>query len=121
MSANGFKWKERNKLVIFVFFDQMCTTLLICIQSMHFLFVSSINAYKCHIINFLLTSLARSLQRNIGPRSFCTNSRINLNCFRTFLVLLWFFLYKWKLLGGGSNHPPQPPPPTLPTALLSQL
>ena len=26
---------------------------------MHFLFVSSINAYKCHIINFLLTSLAR--------------------------------------------------------------
>jgi hypothetical protein len=24
---------------------------------MHFLFVSSINVYKCHIINFLLTSL----------------------------------------------------------------
>jgi hypothetical protein len=24
---------------------------------MHFLFVASINAYKCHIINFLLTSL----------------------------------------------------------------
>jgi hypothetical protein len=40
---------------------------------MHFLFVSSINAYKCHIINFLLTSLARYVQRNIGPRSFCTN------------------------------------------------
>ena len=40
---------------------------------MHFLFVSTINAYKCHIINFLLTSLARYVQRNIGPRSFCTN------------------------------------------------
>jgi hypothetical protein len=38
----------------------------------YFLFVSNINTYityKCHIINFLLTSLAR----NIGPRSFCTN------------------------------------------------
>jgi hypothetical protein len=39
----------------------------------NFLFVSSINANNCHIINFLLTSLARYLQRNIGPRSFCTN------------------------------------------------
>ena len=28
---------------------------------------------SCNIINFLLTSLARSLLRNIGPRSFCTN------------------------------------------------
>ena len=57
------------------FFDRMCTTsttLLVAwaFQIMHFLFVSSINAYKCHIINFLLTSLARSLQRNIGPRFF---------------------------------------------------
>ena len=26
-----------------------------------------------YIINFLLTSLARYVQRNIGPRSFCTN------------------------------------------------
>jgi hypothetical protein len=26
--------------------------------------------YKCHIINFLLTSLAWSLQRNIGPSPF---------------------------------------------------
>jgi hypothetical protein len=33
---------------------------LSAVQIMHFLFVSSINAYKCHIINFLLTSLARS-------------------------------------------------------------
>ena len=40
---------------------------------MHFLFVSGINAYQCHIINFLLTSLARYVQRNIGPPSFCTN------------------------------------------------
>jgi hypothetical protein len=39
---------------------------------MHFLFVSSINAYKCHIIKFLLTLLARYVQRNIGPRPFCT-------------------------------------------------
>jgi hypothetical protein len=29
--------------------------------------------YKCHIINFLLTSLAWYVQRNIGPQSFCTN------------------------------------------------
>jgi hypothetical protein len=42
-------------------------------QIMHFLLVSSINAFKCHIINFLLTSLARYVQRNIGPQSFCTN------------------------------------------------
>jgi hypothetical protein len=26
-------------------------------QVMHFFFVSSINAYKCHIINFLLTTI----------------------------------------------------------------
>jgi hypothetical protein len=69
--------KEGIHCYFFVFFDRMCTTLLICISShafqvMHFLFVSSVNA-KCHIINFLLTSLAWSLQRNIGPRSFCTN------------------------------------------------
>ena len=29
-----------------------------------------------HTINFLLTSLARYVQRNIGPRSFCTNLAI---------------------------------------------
>jgi hypothetical protein len=29
--------------------------------------------YKCHIINLLLTSFARYVQRNIGPRFFCTN------------------------------------------------
>jgi hypothetical protein len=29
--------------------------------------------YKCHIINFLLTSFARYVQRNIGPQSFRTN------------------------------------------------
>ena len=40
---------------------------------MHEFLVSSINAYKCYIVNFLLTSLARYVQRNIGPRSFCTN------------------------------------------------
>jgi hypothetical protein len=58
-------------------------TLLICIiafQIMHFLFVSSINAYKCHIINFLLTSLARSLQRNIGrARSVQKRPRSNIS------------------------------------------
>jgi hypothetical protein len=59
-----------NTLVIFVFFDQMCTTLLKCITNHAFLVCFK---YKCHIINFLLTSLARSLQKNIGPRSFCTN------------------------------------------------
>jgi hypothetical protein len=74
MSANGFKWKGRNTLAIFVFFDQMFTTLLIySFQIMYFSVVSSINAYKSHIINFLLTSLALSLQTNIGPRIFCTN------------------------------------------------
>jgi hypothetical protein len=29
--------------------------------------------FSCHIIDFLLTSLAWSLQGNIGPRSLCTN------------------------------------------------
>ena len=29
--------------------------------------------YKCHIINFLLASLARSEQWNIRPQCFCTN------------------------------------------------
>ena len=41
-----------------------------------FLFVSSINAYKCHIINFLFTSLALYMYTekcSIGPWSFCTN------------------------------------------------
>jgi hypothetical protein len=72
MSANGFKWKGRNTSVICVFFDQMCTTLLICISNYA---ISCVNAYKCHIINFLLTSLAWTLQRNIEPRprgSVCT-------------------------------------------------
>ena len=66
--------KEGITLIFFVFFDQMCTTLLICISNHVFLaFFSSTNANKCHIINFLLTSLARNAQRNIGSRSFCTN------------------------------------------------
>ncbi len=39
-------------------------------QIIHFLFVSSINALN-HIINFLLPSLVRSVQRNIGHPSFC--------------------------------------------------
>jgi hypothetical protein len=57
-------------LVFFVLFDQICTTLLICISNHAFLVCFK---YKCHIINFLLTSLARYVQRNIGPQSFCTN------------------------------------------------
>ena len=58
----------------FLFSSFKCVPLYKCaFQIMHFLFVSSINAYKCHIINFLLTSLAWSLQRNIGPWSLCTN------------------------------------------------
>ena len=65
ISANVFSaWKSRNTLVFFVFF-----------RIMHFLFDSSMNAYKCHIVNCLLTSLARYVQRNIGPRptgSVCT-------------------------------------------------
>jgi glucosamine 6-phosphate synthetase-like amidotransferase/phosphosugar isomerase protein len=50
----------------------MCTTLLIYAfhnnDIMHFLFVSSINAYiyKCHIINFLLNSLAHYEYRGIS-------------------------------------------------------
>ena len=66
--------KEGITLIFFVF-DQMCTNmLLICISNHVFLgFFSSTNANKCHIINFLLTSLARNAQRNIGSRSFCTN------------------------------------------------
>jgi hypothetical protein len=64
-----FSGKEGITMIFFVFFDQMCTacTLLICISNHDFLGVfSSINANKCHIINFLLTSLARYAQRNIG-------------------------------------------------------
>ena len=57
-------------MVFFVFFDQMCTTLLICISNHAFLVCFK---YKCHIINFLLTSLAQYVHRNIGPRSFFTN------------------------------------------------
>ena len=47
----------------------MCTTLLICISNHAFVVCFK---YKGHIINFLLTSLARYVQRNIGPRSLCT-------------------------------------------------
>ena len=65
-----FSAKEEITLVFFVFFDQMCTTLLICISNHAFLVCFK---YKCHVINFLLTSFARYVQRNIGPRSFCTN------------------------------------------------
>jgi hypothetical protein len=45
-------------------------TILICISNHAFLICFK---YKCHIINILLTSLARYVQRNIGPRSFFTN------------------------------------------------
>jgi hypothetical protein len=69
-----FSGKEGN-IAIFCFLRPNVhhATNIYAFQIMHFLFVSSINAYKCHIINFLLTSLARHVQTNIGPRSFCTN------------------------------------------------
>ena len=41
-------------------FDQMCTTLLICISNHAFL-------------KLFIYSLAQYMQRIIGPRSFCTN------------------------------------------------
>ena len=44
ISANGVKWKGRNTLVMFVFFGQMCTTLLICISNHAFLVCFE---YKC--------------------------------------------------------------------------
>jgi hypothetical protein len=98
-----FLVKKKEYIGIFVFFDRMCTTLLICISN-HVLFVSSINAYKCHIINFLLTSLAGYMcrersdfdlfvqtspyglglyKKDLGPIFFCTdlmfgNARIKL-------------------------------------------
>ena len=61
-----------NTSVFLVFFDQMCTVVLlrICISNHAFLICFK---YKCHIINFLLTSLARCVQINIGPQPFCTN------------------------------------------------
>ena len=71
-----FCGKEGITLAFFVFFDQMH---VYHATNMHFLnhdflgVFSSINANKCHIINYLLTSLARYAQRNIGSRSFCTN------------------------------------------------
>ena len=54
--------------------DHVSENDLYAFQIMYFLFVSCINAYKCHTTNFLLiTSLARYLQRYIEPPSFCTN------------------------------------------------
>ena len=44
VSANGFFWKRRNTLVFFVFFDQICPTLLICISNNAFLVCFE---YKC--------------------------------------------------------------------------
>jgi hypothetical protein len=67
-----FSGKEGIHWYFLVFFHQICR-LPRYYSNMHFLFVSSINAYECHIINFLLTPLARYVQRNIGPQSFCTN------------------------------------------------
>jgi hypothetical protein len=77
---------KEGTLVIFVFFDQMCTTLLRCISNHAFLVCFSIglNAYKCAIIiNFLLTLLARYAQtspygldlykNDLGPILFCTD------------------------------------------------
>ena len=53
-----FSGKEGINLVFFVFFDQMCTTLLICISNHAFLVCFKYKClYNCHIINFLLTSL----------------------------------------------------------------
>ena len=37
---------------------------------------------KCHIINYLLTSLARSAQRNIRPRSFAQTSPYGLGLYK---------------------------------------
>ena len=45
-------------MVFFVFFDQMCTTLLICISNHAFLVCLK---YKCHINNKLLINLACSV------------------------------------------------------------
>ena len=67
-----FSGEEGIHWYFFVFFDQMCTTLLLCISNHAFLVCLK---QKCHIINFLLTSLARYVQRNIGPRSFCNKPR----------------------------------------------
>jgi hypothetical protein len=68
ISANVLVEKKEYISIFFVFFDQMCTTLLICISNHVFLICFK---YKCNIINFLLSSLARYVQRNIRPWSFC--------------------------------------------------
>ena len=44
---------------------------------------------KCHIINYLLTSLARSVQRNIRPRSFVQTSPYGLSLYKKTSV--WYF------------------------------
>ena len=82
--------KEGITLIFFVFFDQMCTTLLICISNNDFLGVfSSTNANKCHIINFLLTSLAQNAQINIGSRSFVQTSSSGLGLYKEDLGLIF--------------------------------
>jgi hypothetical protein len=60
-------------LLFFVFFDQMCTTLQMCISNHAFLVCFKYKCLSMPYKNFLLTSLAWSLQRNIGPWSLCTN------------------------------------------------
>ena len=85
-----FSGKEGiNTLVFFVFFDQMCTTLLICISNHAFLICFM---YKCYIINFLLTSLdslTRHVQRNIRPRSFVQTSTYGLGLYKKDLGLIF--------------------------------
>ena len=44
---------------------------------------------KCHIINYLLTAIARSVQRNIRPRSFVQTSPYGLGLYKKTSV--WYF------------------------------
>ena len=53
-----FSGKEGIHWYFFVFFDQMCTTLLICISNHAFLVCLK---YKCHINNKLFINLACSV------------------------------------------------------------
>jgi hypothetical protein len=75
-----------NTLVFFVFFDQMCTTLL----------VSSINAYKCHIINFFINLACSVCTEKYRISVFCTN-----------LALYGLGLYKKKTSVDISQYRPR--------------
>ena len=91
-----FSGREGITLVFFVFVDQMCTTLLICISNHAFLVCFKyINAYECYIINILLTVCTEKYRTSIflfKPRpmgSVCTKiTRPDISLYRPRVLLI---------------------------------